>query len=127
MRISYEGGTKFTAETRGHKITVDLPPEKGGTDTAMTPPELLAASLGTCIGVYVTAYCNQSGIDCEGLTVEVASDIVKDPMRISRLHAKVKVPKGVPENRRQAVKKVAGSCLIHATLCSLPELVIDLE
>ena len=127
MKVSYEGGTKFTAETRGHKIAVDLPPEKGGTDTAMTPPELLAASLGTCIGVYVTGYCKQAGIDCEGLTVEVASEIVQDPMRVSRLHAKVRVPKGIPESRRQAVKKVASSCLIHATLCSLPELLIELE
>lgn len=127
MMISYEGGTKFSAETRGHAITVDLPPDKGGTDEGMTPPELLAASLGTCIGIYVTQYCKQAGLDCEGTTVEVYSETVQEPMRLGKLHAKVRVPKGIPHNRYQAVKKAASSCMIHATLCSLPELVIEIE
>lgn len=126
MKISYEGKRQFTASERGHSITVDLPEAKGGEDTGLTPPELLSASLGTCIGVYVTSYCESVGVDCTGMTIEVKQDMAENPNRIGRLHAKVHIPGGVPENRMAAVKKVAGHCLIHQTLCSLPELTIEI-
>ncbi|MHB1191309.1 MAG: OsmC family protein, partial [Armatimonadota bacterium] len=88
---------------------------------------LLAAALGTCIGVYVTRYCNEAGIDCSGLTVEVSHAMTEDMARIGKMHAKVRIPGGVPENRRAAVKKVAGHCLIHQTLCTQPEMLVELE
>jgi uncharacterized OsmC-like protein len=126
MKITYEGGMRFTAEERGHTITVDLPPAKGGTDQGMTSRELFEASLGACIGVYVADYCERVGLNCDGLTVEVTSQRVENPARLGTLHAKVTVPAGIPENRRAAVQKVAQSCLIHATLRNQPEMMIEL-
>lgn len=126
MKVNYEAGTRFTAGTRGHKVTLDLPRERGGTDQGMTPPELLAAAFGACIGVYVTRYCKQVGVNPDDTTVDVRWETVEEPMRISRLHATVTVPAGIPEGRRAAVKKVAEHCLIHRTLCAQPEMMIEL-
>jgi len=126
MQVTYKGGTLFTAEQRGHTITIDLPPDKGGTDQGMTPPELLAAALGSCIGVYVTQYCKQVGLNCEGTTVDVDWEVTPEPMRIDRIRAVVKVPAGIPEERRAAVMKAAEHCLIHRTLCSVPDVKIEL-
>ncbi|MCL6628577.1 MAG: OsmC family protein [Armatimonadetes bacterium] len=126
MQVTYKGGTLFTAEQRGHTITIDLPPDKGGTDQGMTPPELLAASLGSCIGIYVTQYCKQVGLNCEGTTVDVSWEVTSEPMRIERIHAVVKVPAGIPEERRAAVMRAAEHCLIHRTLCTIPGIKIEL-
>ena len=49
MRITHRGGMKFEAETRGHEIVSDLPPNQNGEDTGMTPPEWFLASLGACV------------------------------------------------------------------------------
>lgn len=127
MRITYKTGTRFAVETRGHDITVDLPPDKGGTDQGMTPPELLAASLGTCIGIYVTQYCKQIGVNSDDTTVDVKWEMEEQPLRIGRLQATVNIPGGVPPERRNAIQKVAEHCLVHQTLCNMPELDIELQ
>ena len=127
MKVSYKGGALFTAEHRGHIVTIDLPADKGGTDKGMSPPELLAAALGSCIGVYVTQYCKQVGINCEDMTVDVDWEITaSQPMRIQQIRATINVPGGIPEERRAAVKKAADHCLIHQTLCTAPDIQIDL-
>lgn len=126
IKVNYLGGIKFSAEARGHVIESDQPKDNGGTDGAMTPPELLASSLGTCIGVYVVRYLQQIGVDPAGMTVEVKYETVPEPLRIGRLYARVAVPAGIPESRRAAVHKVAEHCLIHQTLCTEPETVIEI-
>lgn len=126
VKIEYKGGIRFAASTRGHEIVVDLPPAKGGTDEGMTPPELLVASFGACIGVYVTGYLNQVGLNAEGTTIEVNYETAEDPLRIAQLHAKVTIPGGIPRERRAAVQRVAEKCLIHQTLCFTPAVTIDL-
>lgn len=127
MVITYEGGQKFIAETRGHRVTVDLPSELGGTDTGMTPPELLAASLGSCVGIYVAGYLNRCGISTEGLNIEVDYEKEDKPSaRIIGLSVKINVPSGVPEERRQAVMVVAKQCMIHNTLNNPPEISFEL-
>ena len=126
LKVDYKGGLQFTASTRGHEITVDLPPAKQGTDTGMTPPELLVASFGACVGVYVTGYLNQIGVDATGTSIEVDYKTAEDPLRIAELHAKVTVPGGIPQDRLNAVHKVAEKCLIHQTLCYTPAVTIDI-
>lgn len=126
MLVKYEGGLKFTAEARGHKIAVDQPEAAGGADQGMTPPELLAASLGSCIGVYIVEYCHRARINCEGMTIDVAWEKASDPARIGRMRAIVDIPEGIPETRRSAVRRVAEKCLIHQTLHGRPDITIEL-
>ncbi|MCL6520483.1 MAG: OsmC family protein [Armatimonadetes bacterium] len=127
MLISYEGGQKFIAESRGHRIVIDLPPDLGGTDSGMMPPELLAASLGSCVGVYVANYLNKSAISTEGLNIEVGYEKEDKPSaRITSLNVKVNLPAAVPEDRHQAIMVVAKQCLIHNTLHNPPEVKIEL-
>jgi uncharacterized OsmC-like protein len=42
----------FEASARGHRVVCDQPPDNGGSDRGMTPPEYLLVSLGTCAGFY---------------------------------------------------------------------------
>jgi putative redox protein len=126
MIIRYQNGTKFTVEERGHEITVDLPEEKGGTDSGMTPSELLAAAFGSCICLYVTHYLKQVGEDPTGTTVDVHYEMAEKPMRIGHVHAVVNLPETVPEERRPTVERAAASCPIHHTLCSLPDAQVEL-
>jgi len=126
LRVEYKGGLQFTVSMRGHEIAVDLPPAKGGTDTGMTPPELLVASFGACIGVYVTEYLRKISLNPEGMSIEVDFKFADDPLRIGELHAKVILPAGIPEERRTAVHRVAEKCLIHQTLCFTPAVTIDI-
>jgi len=61
MVITHEGGVKFAAQIRGHKLIVDQPVGGGGEDSAPMPLELLGAGLGTCVALYVQQFCHARG------------------------------------------------------------------
>jgi len=126
LRANYEGGTAFRMECRGHQVCVDQPADNDGADSAMTPPELFAASIAACIGHYVASYCHQAGISTEGLNVESDWETVEKPKRIGEISFKVVLP-GLPELRRKAVERVASSCLLHATLANPPAVAVEIE
>lgn len=126
LTATYEGGTLFEMECRGHSVRIDQPVDNGGADSAMTPPELFASSLAACIGHYVANYCKQAEIDTSGLKVEADWATADKPRRIGELSFKVILP-GLPESRRKAVERVASSCLLHATLENPPQMIIELD
>ena len=125
MRITHRGGKKFAAETRGHEIVGDLPPDQNGEDTGMTPPEWFLASLGACVGVYVVNYCQMKGLPYEGMSVGIDWEKHMDPPRIGRIRCDIHMPEGFPTHMRDAALKVARQCLIHNTLHQKPHIEID--
>ncbi len=125
MQVQWEDGVRFTATSRGHSITIDQPRENWGSDAGMTPPELMAASLASCVGFYVVRYCQQAGIDTTGLRVECDWKVGGEPKCIESFDVIVTLP-GLPENRRKAIERVANRCLIHATLHAQPHVSVKL-
>jgi len=125
MVIHYEGGMKFRAQVRGHEILCDQPPGKGE-DSGPTPPELLIASLGTCIGVYTAMFAARHGISLEGMKMEMGWGRAENPTRIGEIRAKLLLPNEVPERYRDGILRSAASCLIHNTLIHPPRIEIAL-
>ena len=56
VTIEHLGAVQFEIRARQHVIASDQPPENGGLDEGMTPPELLLASIGSCAAFYAAAY-----------------------------------------------------------------------
>ncbi len=115
MNIRHQGKACFLASCRGHEIRIDQPKDNGGDDTGMTPPELMAAALASCIGFYVARYCEQAGLNSEGLEVDCDWQVGGDPRRMQSFDIVVHAPK-VPARRQAALQRVAHHCLIQATL-----------
>jgi putative redox protein len=124
--VTWEGGARFTADIRGHKVTVDQPPKGGGQDSAPMPVELLPASLGTCVALYVERFLTTRSLDAAGLTVEVTALGAANPNRIGRFEVAVHIPTEVPEKYREALIRAAESCTVHHTLMHAPEISVRL-
>ncbi len=125
LTANYTGGTGFQMQCRGHSVAIDQPEDNGGLDSAMTPPEMFAASLSACIGHYVANYCNQASIATDGLKVLCDWESADKPKRIGEISFQVELP-GLPESRKRAVERVAASCLLHATLMHPPQVHIKI-
>lgn len=125
--VSWDGGARFTADIRGHKVTVDQPEKGGGDDSAPMPLELLPTSLGTCVALYVQRFLATRALDASGLTVEVTSVGAPNPNRIARFGIEVKIPGGVPEKYRDAIRRAAESCTVHHTLTHAPEIAVEIR
>jgi uncharacterized OsmC-like protein len=105
VKVSWDGGVRFTADIRGHKVHVDQPRQGGGEDTAAAPLELLPASLGTCVAYFVQQFLATRGIDPTGLEVDVGVMGAANPHRIGRFDVRVSagaLPRR-PEARRRDV------------------------
>ena len=60
---------------RNHVIRVDQPKEFGADDTAPTPPEMLAISLGSCVVSTVQFIAMQKGLSVRNIRVSVEGAI----------------------------------------------------
>lgn len=112
----YRGDMLFESVLGNHSLTIDLPAEMGGSDRGPTPPEVFIASLGSCVGAFVATYCRNTGIDDEGLTVDVSYDKADDPSRLVNVRVVVKLPKSEVGRREDALLRVAAHCPVHETI-----------
>jgi len=126
--VKYINNRKFIAKNRTHNFIIDLPRESGGGDEGPNPPELFIDSLASCIGMYVAGYCQKVGLDTKGLVIRAGweKEIEEKPYRIKRIEVKIDLPYAEVGKRKEALLKVAKSCLIHETIKNQPEINIDL-
>lgn len=124
---THDGGMRFVAEVRGHRIETDQPESGRGEDSAPMPLELIGASLATCIALYARQYLVARELPTDGLRVELRSEMAKDPKRIGRLDVALVLPPDLPDEHRERLERVAASCPAHATLMHPPEIAVRLE
>lgn len=116
MVITHEGGLRFAAQVRSHRVVVDQPERVGGEDTGPMPIELLGVSLGTCVALYVQQFCQSRGLAYQGMRVEVAQHGATDPSRVGEFAVRVVLPEEIPVHYAELLDRVARSCPAHHTL-----------
>ena len=119
VTIQHLGNVKFEARARGHRVISDQPAENGGSDTGMTPPELMLASLGTCAGFYAAEYMKVRSLHHGDLEVKITAEKAKAPARLGQFRIEVVVP-GLDPQHQEGVLRAVKACLIHNTLLHPP-------
>jgi putative redox protein len=123
----HQGDMLFSTQLGKHNVLIDVPPSMGGSDRGPTPPEFFVASLGSCVAALVANYCNNAGIDTEGLAVDVTFDKVEDPARLSNVQVLIHLPNGDVNGREKAILRVAERCPVHETICTMDTVKISLN
>jgi putative redox protein len=128
VEVSYLGGESYAAATRGHALLTDQPAIAGGAGTAMTPTELLVASLSSCAAFYAGRYLARHGLNRDGLRVIATFTAATDrPARVARVKLAIQVPGGIPPSREAALFALASHCTVHNTLRQPPDIAIELS
>lgn len=127
VEVGYLGGESYVIAARGHALLTDQPATAGGADTAMTPTELLVASLSSCVAFYVGRYLTRHGLNRDGLHVTATFTTATDrPARVAAVSMTIEVPSGIPPSRQAALLAVASHCTVHNTLRQPPDIAIEL-
>jgi len=126
VKVTHLDQVKFAVHSRSHTIVCDQPSENGGTDTGMTPPELLLASLGSCAAFYAVQYLKTRNLDHHGVEVSVTADKLKQPSRIGNFKIRVTCPTPLTEEQTEGIMRSVHHCLVHNTLLNPPEIKIEL-
>lgn len=125
VRVSQIENVKFAIKTRSHTVICDQPMENSGTDSGMTPPEFLLASLGSCAAYYAAEYFRTRNLAASGVEVEVTADKLLKPARLGNFHIEIVSPVALSAAQTEAMTRCVQSCLIHNTLLSKPEIIIE--
>ena len=116
---------QFKVQVRGHELTCDLSEKEGGQDKGPSPVELMAGSLGACIAMMVQSYCQRHGYDGD-VGVSLTLELADDPKRVGGIIVDVELPEGIPEERMDAIRRIAERCPVHETLRNPPRVDIDI-
>jgi uncharacterized OsmC-like protein len=125
--VTHEGGVKFAAQIRSHRVLVDQSVRGGGEDAGPAPIELLGASLGTCVALYVQQFCAARGLPYDGLRVEVEQYGAVNPGRVGEFVVRVLLGHELPEPYAELLDRVARSCPAHNTLTHGAEVTVLIE
>jgi len=126
VKVSHLGQVKFNIQSRSHSILCDQPVDNGGEDSAMTPPELMLASLGSCAAFYAVQYLKARNLAQSGVEVSVTAEKLKHPARLGNFNIHVECPVPLTEEQTEGLMRSVHCCLIHNTLLSPPEIKIVL-
>lgn len=125
LKVVYQGGKRFEAIARDHRVLSDQPLDNDGTDRGMTPPELFLASLGTCAAYYAAEYLDARDLPANALEIHVTAEKGGKPVRIASIEIDVTAPGADSDERhREGLRRAVGRCLIHNTLVALPHIEI---
>ncbi len=127
VTVRQVSGDAYAVTARGHSVLTDQPVADGGQDAAVTPTELLIASLASCVAFYTGRYLVRHGLDHTGLAVTAEFAMAADrSARVSAVNLRITVPDGVPPQRTDALLAVASHCTVHNTLRQHPDVSIEL-
>jgi uncharacterized OsmC-like protein len=124
ITVERKSGFEFGIHVRGHEVICDLSEKDGGTDRGFAPAELLAGSLGACVGMMVQSYCQRHGYDGD-VEVSLTLELADRPKRVAAIVVDVEVPDSVPEDKKDAIRAIARRCPVHETLAASPR--VDIE
>jgi putative redox protein len=126
ITVTHKAGREFTIRVRGHEFSSDMSVEDGGRDGAPSPVELLAGSLGACIAMMVQLYCERHGYTDGETGVNLTLELADSPKRVGGFVVDVELPSGVPEDRKEIIRRVAERCPVHETLRNPPRVDLDI-
>ncbi len=108
-------GFEHEVEIREHRLIVDEPEEKGGTDHGPEPAELLAASLATCTAITIEMYADRKewGLGTVEVVVDYEHATPDDPPIFD---VTIKLGAELTEENRDRLLVIAGKCPVHRTL-----------
>ncbi|MCD6194037.1 MAG: OsmC family protein [Candidatus Aminicenantes bacterium] len=121
MRIIFNGDQKVIAEYKGFRIETDQPIYAGGQGSVPAPFDLFLASIGTCAGYYVFAFCRQRNLPLEDVYVTLKTIINREAKRIDKIVIEVHLPEGFPDKYNQAILKAIDQCAVKKHIVESPE------
>ena len=121
MLIKMNGKSKISAEYKGFVINTDQSLASGGENTALPPFDLFLASIGTCAGYYIKAFCDQRDIDTDGIEITQKMIYNKEEHRVSGIDIEVKLPENFPMKYKDALINAANTCAVKRHILTPPE------
>ncbi len=115
IKVTFPGNKKVDAIVNGFTIHTDQPAPMGD-NTAPAPFTLFLASLATCAGYYVKAFCDGRNIDTDGIEMTQKIEYNRELRRIEKVVIEIALPESFPSKYKDAVILSANQCAVKQYL-----------
>jgi putative redox protein len=122
IEVTFSGGKRVDARVGPYVIRTDQPVDAGGEGSAVAPFDLFLASLATCAGLYVLAFCQARGLPTEEITLRQRVDVDPATKLPSRMRVELELPASFPDKYRAAVVRAAAGCKVKKTIAASPSI-----
>jgi putative redox protein len=116
ITVSFPGGVKVDARLDDFVVSTDQPVRAGGEGSAPAPFGLFLASLATCAGYYVKAFCDSREIASDGISLSMDTEYNPAEKMIGKIIIRIHVPADFPEKYDAAVINAAAICAVKRHL-----------
>ena len=123
--IVYEGKRRFVAQCENEKIIFDLPLGLKGDGKGVTPPEAFAVSLASCAGYYALFYCEENGLNAEGMVITMEGH--KDKKRVTHITTEITLPNIDVSEHEKGLREAIDKCIVKSSIEMKPEIKLILK
>jgi putative redox protein len=120
MKVTFPGGKRVDAEYKGFVIETDQPVYAGGEGKAPARFDLFLASIATCSGLYVLAFCQNRNIPLDGASVVMRMHKSEQTKMIEKIDIELWLPPGFPKKYEKAVIRSVNMCSVKAHIVDAP-------
>ena len=126
----YQGGLRVqgTHGPSGTQLITDAPVDNHGKGESFSPTDLVATALGACMLTIMGIVAERHGWELVGAKARVEKHMQTEPVRrIGKLEVVLEIPGEFDDKAREALKRAALSCPVHASLHPDIELPVRFE
>lgn len=112
LKTVYKGNlrTEITHLQSGGIVITDAPLDNNGKGEFISPTDMLAAALGSCMLTIMGMAANAHGFDIEGTELETTKVMGTEPRRVTEVHITFNFPKDYSEREKRFIENAVKSC-----------------
>ncbi|WP_183561700.1 OsmC family protein [Mucilaginibacter sp. SP1R1] len=118
IEITYLGDlrTELTHLQSGQKTVTDAPLDNHGKGEAISPTDMLAASLGSCMLTVMGLAARTHGIDIDGTDCSVTKVMAANPRRVAEITVSFMFHKSYTDKEQKILESASLTCPIYYSL-----------
>lgn len=108
----------------GNKFYTDAPLDNNGQARYISPTDMLAGSIASCVATIMGIKANANNIDISGLKISAIKEMINEPFRrVSKLSLEITFTKKLEQKEFNILANVVKTCPVTRSL--LPEIELD--
>jgi putative redox protein len=108
---------KVTHTPSGQTFFTDAPTDNQGKGELISPTDLTAASIASCIATIMAIRARNAGFDMMGLKISAIKNMINEPFRhISKIELKIYLPRIYDDKEMTILKNVVKTCPVSRSL-----------
>ncbi|MDR2883130.1 MAG: OsmC family protein [Alistipes sp.] len=108
--------TEITHLQSGNTVTTDAPTDNNGRGEFISPTDMVAGALGSCMLTLMDMAAARMGIDMAGTTLDITKVMAADPRRIAGIEIEVRFPFAADKKTRTIIERAGNTCPVARSL-----------